>query len=139
MTRTLFAFLAALLFAASQGPVASAQRPVDYVNPMIGTDGMGHTFPGACAPFGLVQLSPDTDTIPHNVGGKYQERVYEYCAGYRHEDPTIVGFSHTHFSGTGHSDLGDVLVMPGTGPIRLNWPGPATTPSRSRTTASAPR
>ena len=127
MTRTLFAFLAALLFAASQGPVASAQRPVDYVNPMIGTDGMGHTFPGACAPFGLVQLSPDTDTIPHNVGGKYQERVYEYCAGYRHEDPTIVGFSHTHFSGTGHSDLGDVLVMPGTGPIRLN-PGTADRP-----------
>ena len=71
---------------------------------------MGHTFPGACVPFGLVQLSPDTDTIPHNVDGKYQPRSYEYCAGYQHKDSSIVGFSHTHFSGTGHSDLGDILM-----------------------------
>ena len=106
---------------------ADDKRPVDYVNPIIGTDGMGHTFPGACAPFGIVQLSPDNDTIPHNVGGKYQPMVYEYCAGYQHRDSTIVGFSHTHFSGTGHSDLGDILVMPGTGEIRLN-PGTATDP-----------
>ena len=49
---------------------AIAQQPVDYVNPIIGTNGMGHTFPGACTPFGWVQLSPDTDTIPHNVNGK---------------------------------------------------------------------
>lgn len=48
---------------------------VEYVNPMIGTDGMGHTFPGACVPFGIVQLSPDTDTIPHNVDGVYQEKL----------------------------------------------------------------
>ena len=46
-----------------------------YVNPIIGTNGMGHTFPGACSPFGLIQLSPETDTIPHNVDGKYQTRV----------------------------------------------------------------
>jgi predicted alpha-1,2-mannosidase len=91
-----------------------------FVDPFIGTDGMGHTFPGACVPFGGVQLSPDTDTIPHNIDGKYQPRVYEYCAGYRWEDPTIVGFSHTHFSGTGHSDLGDILIMPTTGPLHLN-------------------
>ena len=97
---------------------ASAQ--VEYVNPIIGTDGMGHTFPGACVPFGIVQLSPDTDTIPHNVNGKYQKRVYEYCAGYQYNDPTIVGFSHTHFNGTGHSDLGDILIMPTTGTLRLN-------------------
>lgn len=44
-----------------------------FVNPIIGTNGMGHTFPGACAPFGLVQLSPDTDTIPHNIDGTYQK------------------------------------------------------------------
>ena len=89
---------------------ASAQgSKCDYVNPFIGTEGMGHMFPGACAPFGAVQLSPDTDTIPHNVGGHYQDRVYEYCAGYQHTDSTIVGFSHTHLSGTGHSDLGDLL------------------------------
>ena len=56
---------------------------VSYVNPMIGTEGMGHTFPGACAPFGIVQLSPDTDTIPHNIDGVYQGKVYEYCAGGR--------------------------------------------------------
>ena len=65
-----------------------------YVNPMIGTAGMGHTFPGACSPFGIVQLSPETDTIPQNVDGKYQTEVYSYCAGYQYDDPTIVGFSH---------------------------------------------
>lgn len=106
--------------------LAGAAR-VEYVNPMIGTDGMGHTFPGACVPFGGVQLSPDTDTVPHNVGGVYQPEVYQYCAGYRHSDPTIVGFSHTHFSGTGHSDLGDILIMPSTGRLLLN-PGTADNP-----------
>ena len=100
---------------------------LQYVNPIIGTNGMGHTFPGACAPFGIVQLSPDTDTVPHDIDGKYQPRVYEYCAGYQHKDSTIVGFSHTHFSGTGHSDLGDILVMPVTGEIKFN-PGTQTSP-----------
>ena len=98
----------------------SQQRKADYVNPFIGTEGMGHTFPGACAPFGIVQLSPETDTIPHNVDGHYQGNVYEYCAGYQHTDNTIVGFSHTHLSGTGHSDLGDLLIMPQTGILQLN-------------------
>ncbi len=93
---------------------------VRLVNPFIGTSGMGHTFPGACAPFGAVQLSPDTDTIPHNVDGNYQADVYAYCAGYQYDDPTIVGFSHTHLSGTGHSDLGDLLIMPQTGALKLN-------------------
>jgi predicted alpha-1,2-mannosidase len=78
-------------------------------------------------PFGAVQLSPDTDTIPHNVKGQYQADVYGYCAGYRYDDPTIVGFSHTHLSGTGHSDLGDILIMPQTGQLRLN-PGTADNP-----------
>ena len=55
--------------------IAMAQQPVDWVNPIIGTNGMGHTFPGACTPFGLVQLSPDTDTIPHNVKGAYQKNA----------------------------------------------------------------
>lgn len=106
---------------------AIAQRPADYVNPIIGTNGMGHTFPGACSPFGLIQLSPDTDTIPHNVNGKYQSKAYEYCAGYQYSDKTIVGFSHTHLSGTGHSDLGDILIMPATGDLKLN-PGRAEKP-----------
>jgi predicted alpha-1,2-mannosidase len=98
-----------------------------YVNPLAGTLRMGHTFPGAAVPFGFVQLSPDTDTISYELNGKYNGRVYEYCAGYQYNDPTIVGFSHTHFSGTGHSDLGDFLVMPSTGPLRLN-PGTADKP-----------
>ena len=117
--------VSALLFCA----ISSAQKKTitSYVDPFIGTDGMGHTFPGACVPFGGVQLSPDTDTIPHNIGGKYQPMVYETCAGYRYSDPTIVGFSHTHFSGTGHSDLGDILLMPTTGPLKLN-PGTASNP-----------
>ena len=106
---------------------AQTEHLTEYVDPFIGSDGMGHTFPGACVPFGLVQLSPDTDTIPHNVNGVYQPEVYETCAGYRYSDPTIVGFSHTHFSGTGHSDLGDILLMPSSGPIRLN-PGTADDP-----------
>ena len=88
---------------------AIAQQPVDYVNPIIGTNGMGHTFPGACTPFGWVQLSPDTDTIPHNVNGAYQKNAYEYCAGYQYRDKTIVGFSHTHLSGT--RDTVHVLTM----------------------------
>jgi predicted alpha-1,2-mannosidase len=91
-----------------------------FVDPMIGTAKMGHTYPGATVPFGSVQLSPDTDTIPYAVDGKYNPDVYKYCAGYQHDDNTIVGFSHTHFSGTGHSDLGDFLVMPTTGDLKLN-------------------
>ena len=106
---------------------ASDKGVIEYVNPIIGTNGMGHTFPGACVPFGIVQLSPETDTIPHNVDGRYQGKVYEYCAGYQHRDKTIVGFSHTHLSGTGHSDLGDILIMPTTGPIHTN-PGTADNP-----------
>ncbi|MDO5570143.1 MAG: GH92 family glycosyl hydrolase [Bacteroidales bacterium] len=102
-------------------------KVVSKVNTIIGTNGMGHTFPGACSPFGLVQLSPDTDTIPHNVDGVYQKNVYEYCAGYQYKDKTIVGFSHTHLSGTGHSDLGDILIMPIVGDLKLN-PGTSDNP-----------
>ena len=106
----------------------SAQNDyTQYVNPIIGTNGMGHTFPGACYPFGGVQVSPDTDTIPHSINGKYQTGVYDYCAGYQYRDKTILGFSHTHFSGTGHSDMGDILLMPFTGEVQLN-PGTADNP-----------
>ncbi|MDR1415749.1 MAG: GH92 family glycosyl hydrolase [Odoribacteraceae bacterium] len=101
--------------------------PVELVNPIIGTNGMGHTFPGACVPHGAVQLSPDTDTVPHNVNGAYQPGAYAYCAGYQYRDSTIVGFSHTHMSGTGHSDLGDILLMPFTGKRRAH-PGTAANP-----------
>lgn len=88
---------------------------------------MGHTYPGATVPFGAVQLSPETDTISYEINGKYNGDVYKYCAGYKYEDKTIVGFSHTHLSGTGHSDLGDFLIMPTQGKLQLN-PGTATNP-----------
>ena len=95
------------------------QNFIQYVNPLIGTQKMGHTYPGATVPFGAVQLSPDTDEQPHNIGGKYNPEAYRYCAGYQYDDKTIVGFSHTHFSGTGHSDLGDFLIMPTVGDLQL--------------------
>jgi predicted alpha-1,2-mannosidase len=106
-----------LLFAGTAlagAPKASAagDRAWAAVDPFIGTGGEGHTFPGAVVPFGMVQLSPDTQIKP-------RKEAYGWAAGYRHDDHTIVGFSHTHFSGTGHSDLGDVLVMPIAGAVRL--------------------
>ncbi len=104
-----------------------SQSPASFVNPLIGTREMGHTFPGAAVPFGFVQLSPDTDTVPYDRDGRYNPPVYRYCAGYQYLDRTIVGFSHTHFNGTGHSDLGDFLVMPQVGRLRLN-PGTADRP-----------
>lgn len=100
--------------------VAQKTSLLQYVNPLIGTQKMGHTFPGATVPFGMVQLSPDTDTLQYLENGKYNPDVYKYCAGYQYDDKTIVGFSHTHFSGTGHSDLGDFLIMPTIGKIMLN-------------------
>jgi predicted alpha-1,2-mannosidase len=105
----------------------SAEKLVQYVKPIIGTQRMGHTYPGATVPFGMVQLSPETDSVSYELNGKYNPKVYEYCAGYQYEDKTITGFSHTHFSGTGHSDLGDFLVMPTTGAVKLN-PGTADKP-----------
>ena len=126
LKRALIALLVLFSFLSVHSQSAR-QRLSDWVNPLIGTAGMGHTFPGACAPFGAVQLSPDTDTIPHNINGRYQHRAYDYCAGYRYEDQTIVGFSHTHLSGTGHSDLGDILIQPQVGSLKLN-PGTADRP-----------
>ena len=93
---------------------------VGFVNPMIGTSKMGHTFPGATAPFGMVQLSPQTNFEVMHIDGRYNPKTYEYCAGYQYRDSTILGFAHTNFSGTGHSDLGDFLVMPTTGKLVLD-------------------
>jgi predicted alpha-1,2-mannosidase len=79
-----------------------AQRDLTrYVNPFIGTAGHGHTFPGAIVPFGMVQLSPDT-----RLTG------WDGCSGYHYSDSEIYGFSHTHLSGTGISDYGDILLLP---------------------------
>jgi predicted alpha-1,2-mannosidase len=111
-----------ILFFALTTLAGNAQQKelIQYVNPLIGTHKMGHTYPGATVPFGMVQLSPETDTLLYEHNGKYNGPVYRYCAGYQYDDPTIVGFSHTHFSGTGHSDLGDILVMPTEGNLQLN-------------------
>jgi predicted alpha-1,2-mannosidase len=79
-----------------------------FVNPLIGTGGHGHTFPGACLPFGMVQLSPDT-----RLDG------WDGCSAYYGTDTIIYGFSHTHLSGTGCSDYGDILIMPITGNVSL--------------------
>lgn len=100
---------------------------INYVNPFIGTKNMGHTYPGATAPFGMVQLSPETSQQMMFVNGEYNKDAYKYCAGYQYNDSTIYGFSHTHFSGTGHSDLGDFLVMPTTGKLILE-PGTSDNP-----------
>ncbi|MCH4553857.1 GH92 family glycosyl hydrolase [Aestuariibaculum sp. L182] len=77
------------------------KKLTQYVNPFIGTDGPGNTYPGATVPFGMVQLSPD-------IGIPGWDRI----AGYFYQDSIISGFSHTHLSGTGAGDLYDILVMP---------------------------
>ncbi len=108
-----------LLFSQLSLMAQKSENYLQYVNPLIGTQKMGHTFPGATLPFGAVQLSPDTDEQPYLIGGKYNKNTYKYCAGYNYDDREIVGFSHTHFSGTGHSDLGDFLIMPTVGELQL--------------------
>ena len=104
---------------ASAAPAKVGERAYAAVDPFIGTGGEGHTYPGATVPFGMVQLSPDTRIQP-------REKAYGWAAGYRYDDSSIVGFSHTHFSGSGHSDLGDVLVMPFTGDPGLDRGDPDT-------------
>ncbi len=91
---------------------------IPYVDPFIGTDGSGQTFPGASLPFGMVQLSPDTRN----------DDSQKACAGYHYSDSTILGFSHTHFSGVGAVDYTDILFMPTTGKIQFN-PGTASQPA----------
>ncbi|WP_047548246.1 GH92 family glycosyl hydrolase [Psychroserpens sp. Hel_I_66] len=82
--------------------IAKKDKPlINYVNPFIGTGGHGHTYPGATMPFGMMQLSPDT-----RLDG------WDGCSGYHYSDEYIYGFSHTHLSGTGVSDYGDILLMP---------------------------
>ena len=125
----------AVLLAATMA-LAQVPDPLKLVDPLIGTGPEGHTFPGATAPFGMVQLSPDTQIRPF-------KQSYKWAAGYRYEDTTILGFSHTHFSGAGHSDLGDVLLMPLSGEM-CRWsrairrkPSPDTARA-SRTTVNTP-
>jgi predicted alpha-1,2-mannosidase len=110
--------LAATLASGAGAAGSPGQDAWAAVDPFIGTGGDGHTFPGAVVPFGMIQLSPDTQI-------RERKDAYGWAAGYRYEDHTIVGFSHTHFSGTGHSDLGDVLLMPIAGEVKLERGTPA--------------
>ncbi len=96
-----------------------------YADPMVGTGGHGHTFPGAVMPFGMVQLSPDT-----RLTG------WDGCSGYHYSDKKIYGFSHTHLSGTGCSDDGDVMIMPTCGKPRFNHNNYASAFSHSNEKAS---
>jgi len=109
-----------LVFSLLPGVAAAANGHADDVDPRIGTGGDGHTFPGATVPFGMIQLSPDT-AMPSF------KQAYKWAAGYQYGDTSLLGFSHTHFSGSGHSDLGDVLVMPIAGDVKLE-PGDAAQP-----------
>ncbi|HIZ26441.1 GH92 family glycosyl hydrolase [Barnesiella sp. An55] len=101
---TLWLGLGLLLFSGCSNTSETQLQYSDFVNPFIGTGGHGHTFPGAVVPHGMIQPSPDT-------------RIYEWdaCSGYHYSDSTINGFSHTHLSGTGCGDYGDILLMPTVG------------------------
>lgn len=102
----LSSFLVIFIFCSclNKESISTAQKDkplITYVNPFIGTGGHGHTYPGATMPFGMMQLSPDT-----RLDG------WDGCSGYHYSDEYIYGFSHTHLSGTGVSDYGDILLMP---------------------------
>jgi predicted alpha-1,2-mannosidase len=92
--------------------LAQGDQPADHVNPFLGTDFFGHTFPGASLPYAMVHLSPDV----HNQG-------WTYCAGYIYSESSIMGFSHTHWSGVGMVNGGEVLLMPTTGLKLQTTPG----------------
>jgi predicted alpha-1,2-mannosidase len=99
-----FVAICALAIAFCQGPArccAAEPTPLESARPMIGTAEHGHTYPGATVPFGMVQLSPDT-----------RLKTWDGCSGYHYSDKAILGFSHTHLSGTGGGDMGDIRITP---------------------------
>lgn len=98
---------------------SSSKAPVDYVDPMIGTDFFGHTFPGATLPRSMVQLSPDSGV-----------KGWTYSSGYAYKDNSIIGFSHTHLSGVGYTACGDVLLMPTITDQILVTPGDKSDPDK---------
>lgn len=106
---------AALLAGVCYSCATADKEPVSidftqYVNPFIGAADNGHTFPGACRPFGMIQTSPVTGAVG-----------WRYCSEYVYEDSLIWGFTQTHLNGTGCMDLGDILVMPVTGNRHRAW------------------
>jgi predicted alpha-1,2-mannosidase len=90
------------------GTASGKENPVGYVNPFLGTDDHGHTFPDAALPGGMVQLGPDTDI-----------KGWDWCSGYHYSDNSIMGFSHLHRSGMGAGDWGDILLMPTNGKLKV--------------------
>ncbi len=104
--RALLGSTGALALSGAMPAFAGRSRAVPDL--WIGTGGDGHTYPGATVPFGMVQVSPDTDT-----------ENWANCSGYHRGDPSIMGFSHTHLSGTGIADMMDVLVVPARGLVKL--------------------
>lgn len=107
--RTFISLIVLTSLFACQSEPSKTEKLSQWVNPFIGTGGHGHTYPGATVPFGMVQLSPDT-----RLDG------WDGCSGYHYTDSIIYGFSHTHLSGTGVSDYGDVLLMPTQGKIQFD-------------------
>ncbi len=97
--KELFSVILTLFFIINIG--IAQNNTIEMVDPFIGTDYHGHTYPGASVPFGMVQLSPDT-----------RHKGWDACSGYHYSDNSIAGFSHTHLSGTGIGDYGDVMLMP---------------------------
>lgn len=103
-TKIIFLIVTALCFVCSCEPGQKNQQPRDYVSlvdPLIGTASHGHVFVGASVPHGMVQLGPNN-----------LSKGWDWCSGYHYSDSTIIGFAHTHLSGTGIADLGDVIFMP---------------------------
>ncbi|NLO01337.1 MAG: glycoside hydrolase family 92 protein, partial [Bacteroidales bacterium] len=98
---------------------SQVKEPADHVNPFLGTDFFGHTYPGAALPFAMVHLSPDTGT-----------EGWKHCAGYVHSAGSIMGFSHTHWSGVGMVDGGDILLMPVIGNKLYITPGSEDDPDK---------
>lgn len=94
-------FVSVLIISVCVTMTSCRKQLTSYVNPFVGTDGHGHTTPAAIIPFGQIQVGPDT-----------RQNGWDGCSGYHYSDDTIFGFSHTHLSGTGCEDLGDIMVMP---------------------------
>ncbi len=106
---SIYTIILILIFGIGSQITIKAQRPIDYVDPFIGSGGHGHVFVGASVPFGAVQVGPN------NIF-----KGWDWCSGYNYADSLIIGFSQLHLSGTGIGDLGDVLLMPFTGAVRLD-------------------
>lgn len=105
MLRSVFCFI-------GKPALADTTDYTQYVNPFVGNADNGHTFPGACRPFGMIQTSPVTGAVG-----------WRYCSEYVYSDSLIWGFTQTHLNGTGCMDLGDILVMPTSGKRTRAWDG----------------